>query len=121
MIIEADILLADRSSSVREYLKRTLEALGYRVITAGNGGETMTMLNGPACPRLLIMDLDLPLAHGIVTLQKAHNRIPALPVLVYSSFTELRDHPAVACAEAFLEKGEDPSELAELVEKLLRN
>ena len=106
---------------MREYLQRTLEARGYRVATAGNCVEVTTMLNSLECPRLLIMDLDLPLAQGIVTLQKAKNRLPALTVLVYTSFTMLKTHPAVACAEAFLEKNEDPGELIELVERLLLN
>lgn len=114
------ILLADRSRNMREFLQRELEADRYQVQTAGDGREIMMMINTMESPDLLIMDIDLPLVDGLEILEKVHNRIPPLPVVIYSLFTELLDHPAVAFAEAFVEKSEDLEQLKRAITEVLQ-
>ncbi len=99
------ILIADRNRHVREFLKRELAAVGYRVRLAKNGREVLNWVNHHPPPDLLILDLNLPDEPEIGILEKLRQVMPSLPVVVHSFIWDYDDCPAVVTAAAFVEKG----------------
>lgn len=99
------ILIADRNRHVREFLKRELAAIGYRVRLAKNGREVLNWVNHYPPPDLLILDLNLPDEPELGILEKLRQAMPSLPVVVHSFTWDYDDYPAVVSAAAFVEKG----------------
>lgn len=99
------ILIADRNRHVREFLKRELAAVGYRVRLAKNGREVLNWVNHYPPPDLLILDLNLPDEPELGILEKLGQTIPSLPVVIHSFTWDYDGCPAVVSATAFVEKG----------------
>jgi DNA-binding NtrC family response regulator len=78
------ILIADRNSHVRDYLRRELTAEGIQVVLAESGQEILTRSFGPYPVDLLIFDPNLPDMDPNILLLKLNNRIPPLPVIIHS-------------------------------------
>lgn len=98
------ILVADRNPHVREFLKRELGAVGYRVMLAKNGGEVLGCLEGRLGVDLLVLDLDLPHAGDPGILDEIRGRTPTLPVVVHTCLPEYINHPTAMNNAAFVEK-----------------
>jgi DNA-binding NtrC family response regulator len=115
------ILIADRNRHVREFLKRELAAVGYRVRLAKNGREVLNWVNQPPPPDLLILDLNLPDEPEVGILEKLRQAMPSLPVVVHSFTWEYENTPAVVAAAAFVEKGgRSIEELKRVVREVLK-
>lgn len=99
------ILIADRNRHVREFLKREMEAEGYRIRLAKNCQEILKWVWHHEPLDMLILDLNLPDESELGKLEKLQDRIPTLPVVIHSFFSDYADHPAVLTATAFIEKG----------------
>jgi len=112
---QKSLLLVDRNRSMREFLRREFEADGYYVRAAGTGTATCEILDGGQCPDLLIIDVDLPLVVGLDILARVQNRIPPLPVVVHSFFTEFMSQPAPTCVVGLIEKSEDLEQLKKAI------
>jgi CheY-like chemotaxis protein len=82
------ILLVEDNEGVRDYARRVLAELGYRVVEAGDARQALTLLgNGPDID-LLFTDVVLPGAvTGRVLADKARAINPALPVLFTTGYT----------------------------------
>lgn len=112
------ILIADRNRHVREFLRRELQAEGYRVDAARDAREVLQLLNGPNPPDLVILDLELPYVAELKVLELLHEQLPSLPVVIHSFPPESGEH--LPEAAAFLVKQEDTKHLKEVVAELLR-
>jgi len=85
----ARILLAEDDTSMREYLQRALQRVGYEVEAVGCGTEAMPLLEAQHFD-LLLTDIVMP--GGMTGYQLAdHLRIarPDLKILFSSGYTEL--------------------------------
>lgn len=82
------ILIVDDDDDIRELLAEFLEDEGYRVTTARNGLDALTLLRaGGTLPRMILLDLMMPVMNGFQFLE-AFRRDPALspiPVAVVSA------------------------------------
>ena len=115
------ILLADRNRNVREFLQRELTLEGYRVETAGDGREVLTLVEGASAPDLLILDLEMPYLDGLEILQWLRDRRRPLPVVIHSFLTDGANHAAIDGIAAFVEKsGDHVNRLKETVLDVLR-
>jgi len=99
------ILIADRNPHVRAFLKREMEAEGYRVELAESRGKVMKMLLGNDPLHLFIMDTDLPDTNGVDIIERVHDRIPALPVILHSFTANPSECSALGGKTVFVEKG----------------
>jgi two-component system, OmpR family, response regulator VicR len=68
MGIQKEILLVDDDPDYLSLTQKRLEASGYRVICAQNGGEALRRLEEADQPDLIIMDVDMPERNGLATL-----------------------------------------------------
>ena len=79
------ILLAEDDSSMREYLARALERVGYSVKAVGCGTEAMPLLESEAFD-LLLTDIVMPEMDGIELAQKAGVIDPSIRVMFITGF-----------------------------------
>jgi len=114
------ILVADRNPHVRQFLRREMEAEGYRVQLARNGHEILQCVrHGP--PDLVILDLDLPDVREMAILNAIKEQIPTLPVVVHTFLSEYINHPAILSGVSLVEKkGSNIEGLKSVVFDLLR-
>jgi DNA-binding NtrC family response regulator len=81
---EHTILIADRNSHVREFLKRELTEEGFRVLQAETGRDVIEKIYHCFPLDLVLLDPDLPDMEETVLLKKIGNRIPPLPIVIHA-------------------------------------
>ena len=86
------ILVADDLPLNVEYLAEELGSLGFAVITAADGRETLQQVWDNA-PDLVLLDLSMPGMDGIEGLESLHQdtRYQSLPVLLLTASDETED------------------------------
>ncbi|MEW6303052.1 MAG: PAS domain S-box protein [Verrucomicrobiota bacterium] len=101
------VLVADDEANVREITQRTLEAHGYRVITANDGAEAVALYaSDRANIKVVITDMAMPFMDGPTTIRALQKLQPKLPAIAVSGMAdqarliELADNPNVV----FLQK-----------------
>jgi DNA-binding NtrC family response regulator len=114
------VLVVDDEPIVRKSCRLVLEAAGWQVFEAGSAGEAVALL-GAAAPRLLIVDLKMPVEDGtrlIARLRAMGIRTPAVLMSGYSTEETARDAVRLG-ALAFLGKPFTPDELTETIQQVL--
>ena len=81
----ARILLAEDDTTMREYLQRALQRVGYEVEAVGCGTEAMPLL-GSEHFDLLLTDIVMPEMDGIELAQKASAIDPSIRVMFITGF-----------------------------------
>jgi len=114
------ILIADRNSNVREFLRREMLAEGYSVELAENGREVLKWTYHREPADLLILDPDLPDAEESLLLKKLKQRIPYLPVVLHTFFSDYISASKIINPTEFVEKGGSSIEnLKKVVKEIL--
>jgi CheY-like chemotaxis protein len=110
-----NILIADRNPHVRRFLKRELEAEGYRIRLAENGLEVLKWAFHPDPLDLIILDPDLPDTPAGQLMDKLKDRIPPLKVVIHAFLSDYAAPHDTLSADAFIEKGGNSIELLKKV------
>ena len=119
---EFTILIADRNSNVREFLKREMMAAGYRVRLAENGKEVVKWTYRQEPLDLLILDPDLPDMEESDLMAKLSNRIPVLPIILHTYLSDHENHSTMLTRVAFVEKqGNSVERLKQVMASMLAN
>jgi two-component system response regulator MprA len=82
------ILVAEDDPDLRELATRVLTRAGYTVQAAADGGAALAMaIEHP--PRLMILDLRMPVLDGLQLIQalRAEDGFAALPVILHTAYT----------------------------------
>ncbi|MGN6156309.1 MAG: cell cycle two-component system response regulator CpdR [Sphingomicrobium sp.] len=79
------ILLAEDDTSMREYLQRALQRVGYEVDSVGCGTEAIPLLEKDHYD-LLLTDIVMPEMDGIELAQKASTMDPDIRVMFITGF-----------------------------------
>lgn len=111
------VLIVDDDDGIRRSLARLLRLEGYATAEASNGMEALEYLRSHPAPRLILLDLMMPLMNGW-QFSEAKQRDPALskiPVAVISASREMPNAAASIPAVAYLEK---PFDLEDLLRAL---
>ncbi len=98
------ILIADRNSRVREFIKREMTKEGFRVILAETGKDVIEMINQSIPLDLVLLDPDLPDMDEIVLLKKIEDRVPRLPVVIHAFDSQETNYFLYLKQAAFVEK-----------------
>lgn len=114
------ILVVDDDRQVAGLVAAILEAQGYTVEKAFDGGEAHTLLTTRDYD-LLITDVQMPVMNGIELVRQIRSCGSRIPVVVMSSMATglTRDRARRLGAMAFLDKPFDPTTLLPLVADLL--
>jgi two-component system, cell cycle response regulator DivK len=112
------ILLVEDNEINRDMLSRRLERRGYRVATALDGEQGVSMA-GLEAPDLILMDMSLPVLDG----WEAARRLKAAPETRTIPIIALTAHAMVGDREKAIESGCDdydtkPVEFQRLLEKI---
>ena len=88
----AAVLVVEDEQDIRETLREILEMEGYRVRCASNGKEALDALAEMPRPRLILLDLMMPVMSGYELLQalRANDDLSTIPVTVVSAVGDRR-------------------------------
>jgi two-component system cell cycle response regulator CpdR len=95
----ARILLAEDDTSMREYLQRALQRVGYDVDAVGCGTEAIPLLEAGRY-ELLLTDIVMPEMDGIELAQKASAMDPDIRVMFITGFAAVALQSGRAAPEA---------------------
>jgi two-component system cell cycle response regulator len=116
------ILVADDSRLVRTVMARTLEARGYRVVTAEDGVAAVE-LAWSEHPSLVLLDVDMPRMNGyqVARLLRNEERTAGIPIVILSSREGAGDMfwGIEAGADAYVTKSAGEMSLLSTVKRLL--
>jgi len=110
-----DVLIVEDDADLRDMMSQMLSLEGFAAVTAANGLEALEYLHGTAAPKLILLDLMMPVMDGW-EFQRERRRNPALanvPVVVLSALDEVRAGDATT--HEFLKKPLDFDRLMQIV------
>jgi two-component system, NtrC family, response regulator HydG len=114
------ILIIDDERPILMTLEALLQRHGYRVDTAATAAQGLKLLNSKS-PALVLLDLHLPDAQGLETLDWIKTELPDMQVIILTAHDSL--HNAIESikrgAYHFISKPYAPEELLSLIEKAL--
>ena len=118
----ATVLIAEDSRFLRKATELILTKAGFRVITAGDGEETIALARATA-PDVIVLDLLMPKRNGIDVIRalKQEARTSSIPVIVLSVFSQANEEKLMrAGASAYYEKTKlVPEALVNIVRQML--
>jgi two-component system cell cycle sensor histidine kinase/response regulator CckA len=117
---EETILLVEDEHAVRALARKMLEARGYRVLEAADGGQAVEIA-GKESIDLLLTDMVLPGMGGREIAARIHVIHPSVKVLYTSGYTDdaIVRGGLMERGSAFLEKPFNPANLARKVREIL--
>lgn len=116
------VLLVEDTEDNRQMMKKLLELSGFRVVEAINGEEAVRAA-ATERPRLILMDLSLPLIDGLAATRRIRQlpgmkRLPIVAVSAHDTADFHADALAAGC-DAYITKPIDYPELEDIVNQLL--
>jgi len=114
------ILLVEDKESLRSVLRKTLEAEGFGVDEAPDGGTALAKIRSDRFA-MVLTDLRLPAASGHDVLKAAITSDPEMPVILMTAYGTIKDAVSAMKAGAYdyLEKPVDADHLLALVRRAL--
>jgi DNA-binding response OmpR family regulator len=112
------ILLVDDERSIRESLSKIMRTENYEVVLAENGQEAVEK-HGAERMDLLILDLNMPVKNGWVTLDWLARVNPLLPVIIITGRSNQGALAETAGADVLMEKPLDVPLLLQKVRVLM--
>ncbi len=115
------IVIVDDDEWVRRLLRTTLSAEDYDIAEATDGDSGLKLIRDTV-PDLVLLDWQMPGAHGSLVLDALKEERPTLPVIVLTAEVRQsqRELAESLGAAVYLNKPFSPLELLETVEGLLR-
>jgi len=84
------VLVVDDERSLREFVRRNLEARHYKVLTASNGLEALAIFNTEKID-LVILDLMMPHLDGLETTRRIRSESSEIPIIILTALGEESD------------------------------
>jgi DNA-binding NtrC family response regulator len=114
------ILIIDDERPILMTLEALLQRHGYRVDTAPNASQGLKLLKSKS-PALVLLDLQLPDADGLETLDRIKTEVPGVQVIILTAHDSLNNaiESIKRGAYHFISKPYAPEELLSLIEKAL--
>jgi DNA-binding response OmpR family regulator len=109
------ILVVEDDPDSRRMYKMALAFAGYHVIEAGDGLDALRIIDTEK-PRLVVLDLGLPMLSGQVVLQELAVHARDVPVVIVTASPGPHDFPDADC---ILTKPVTPEKLVETVRRCI--
>jgi len=105
MSVRKTVLVVDDDRQILSLLQETLNAAGYRALTAAGGPEAMRKLTAEAVDAV-ITDIKMPGWDGLTLLERIKSEWPHLPVIMVTAYAdaEVRSRAETGGANGFLAK-----------------
>lgn len=119
------ILVIEDDSSVSLVYQRAFTLAGYEVTTAFDGEDGFNQ-SVNANPTIILLDIRLPKMDGLTVLRKLKNdpKTASIPVVMLSNVEgdrEVEEAIALGAVKYIIKSELDPSQVVELVKKILAN
>jgi CheY-like chemotaxis protein len=116
------VLLVEDTEDNRQMMRRLLEMSGYQVVEAINGEEAVKLASEER-PRIILMDLSLPLIDGLTATRLIRSlpdlsKVPIVAVSAHDTADFHKEALAAGC-NAYITKPIDYPELEEIVNRLV--
>src|SRR4051812_23576179 len=87
---QRSVLVVEDDRDIREALSDLLEMEGFKVYTAGNGKEALSVLKEISSPCVVLLDLFMPVMSGFefLTAQSHDHIIATIPVIIVSAVAD---------------------------------
>ena len=117
-----DVLIVEDDFDIREVLTEVLADEGFSATGAANGKEAIEMLGDGTRPKLILLDLMMPVMSGwqFVAEQRKDHVLSCIPVVVVSADGNLRVKAESLGATGFLRKPIEIDLLLGLVKRYCR-
>ena len=115
---ESLILLVEDDSNQRALFEEELCDEGYRVVTASDGREALSVAEQHK-PDLVVMDVNMPVMDGLDTLARLLEVDRKVPVIIHTAYASYRESFSSWSADAYIVKNSDLTELKTAVRDLL--
>ncbi|MFU8805807.1 MAG: response regulator [Bradymonadaceae bacterium] len=104
--MSAKVLIVEDDADIRHALAIFLRFAGYEIVTACDGAEALALLQDSDPPRLILLDLMMPVMDGWALREEmlGNQELAAIPVLLISGAGDLTQHAATLKAQGFLRK-----------------
>ncbi|KYK38130.1 MAG: hypothetical protein AYK18_08115 [Theionarchaea archaeon DG-70] len=114
------ILVCDDEASIRMLLTEALQET-YEIAEAIDGREALKMVTKEPFD-LLIIDIKMPGAHGLETIERIRQRNKEIPIVICSAYQLMEDDIVVKTSDvaAFITKPIDIEELKATIFELIR-
>lgn len=116
------ILIVDDSASIRQVVSMTLEGAGYEVLTADDGKDALTKLDGRKV-HLIISDVNMPNMDGITMVKEvkqiAAYRFTPIIMLTTEGADDKKQQGKDAGAKAWIVKPFKPAQMLQAVSMLV--
>ncbi len=112
------LLVVDDDQSIRESLKKILQAAGYDVVLAGGGLDAVTRYESERID-LVILDLNLPNQSGWDVFERLTSHYPLVPIVIITGLPNQYPMALAAGAGALFEKPIDAMALLKALADLL--
>ena len=117
------VLLVEDTEDNRFMMRRLLEMAGYSVVEATNGEEAVKIARAES-PRLILMDLSLPVIDGLAA-TRLIRKLPdfrSIPIIAVSAHdtSDFQSDALEAGCNSYITKPIDFNELEELIAHFLR-
>lgn len=116
------ILTVDDSRTMREMLRRALEASGFNVVQAEDGVHGIEVLQGMDYPDVIITDVNMPRMDGLQFIEEVRSdqSFRAIPILVLTteSDAEKKARARRAGATGWIVKPFDPVKLVDAIKRV---
>jgi CheY-like chemotaxis protein len=113
--VVVDVLVVEDDADMRANMVELLDADHLAVAWAGNGSEALELIEAGVRPRLLLLDMQMPVMDGWTLLEQRRNHpvLRTIPVVLTTGLDRLHIVPGdvVACVQ----KPVDPDQLIDLV------
>jgi two-component system, cell cycle sensor histidine kinase and response regulator CckA len=115
------LLLVEDDRGVREFAAQALRSYGYDVQSAPGAEEAMQLLESGTKPAMLVTDVVMPKVNGRMLADMVRNRLPGIPVLFISGYTDdiIAQHGVLREGVELLEKPFGIQDLAQKIRKML--
>jgi CheY-like chemotaxis protein len=116
---DLDVLLVDDDRDIRDTIEQILSEEGYGVASVADGELALERLAGDPLPRLILLDLMMPVMDGQAFLAQfaRQPRLAKIPVVIISSSRDAQREATALGTAGYLAK---PIELHLLLESVRR-
>jgi CheY-like chemotaxis protein len=118
----ATVLVVDDEAAVRNFIGAVLRKHGYRVVSASDGEEALTVMERERNVAAVVLDVIMPVMGGNDVLPMLKAMRPELKVLLTSGYSESEARRLCATypGAAFMQKPYTAQQVAKAVEELMR-
>lgn len=117
------VLVVDDSATMRRSVEMGLRLGGYRVTTAGDGAQALTLLRDGLRPDLILTDIMMPNVDGLGLIREARQLLRFTPIVALTTQGQRhrREEGKAAGATAWLLKPTGGQALLELVGRFVES